>query len=113
MSASLSLLFRILLAWTVALIVAAIIWSEIFGSTGSIFALVAIFLLVVAVTSTLSHLRRVNLLAGRLDRDSLASRQRRQIARSRADHLAGKRTALLGVAVAVFNLLGERSALGT
>ena len=78
MSASLSLLFRILLAWTVALIVAAIIWSEIFGSTGSIFALVAIFLLVVAVTSTLSHLRRVNLLAGRLDRDSLASRQRRQ-----------------------------------
>ncbi len=79
MSASLSLLFRILLAWTVALIVAAIIWSEIFGSTGSIFALVAIFLLVVAVTSTLSHLRRVKLLAGRLDRDSLASRQRRQI----------------------------------
>src|SRR5690606_30062554 len=46
---------------------------------GSVFALLTIALLVMAMVSTVSHLRRVKLVAGRLDRDSLASRQRRQI----------------------------------
>ncbi|MCW4454421.1 histidine kinase [Flavobacterium sp. MXW15] len=79
MSASLSLIVRILLAWAVALIVAGIVWSTVFGDTGSVFALLTIALLVMAMVSTVSHLRRVKLVAGRLDRDSLASRQRRQI----------------------------------
>ncbi len=78
-SASLSLIVRILLAWAVALIVAGIVWSTVFGDTGSVFALLTIALLVMAMVSTVSHLRRVKLVAGRLDRDSLASRQRRQI----------------------------------
>lgn len=79
MLASLTLIIRILLAWVVALVLAGIIWSNLFGNTGSFFALLVTVLMAMALVSTINHLRRVKLVAGRLDTDTLASRQRRQI----------------------------------
>lgn len=76
---SLTLIVRILLAWVVTLILAGIIWSNLFGDTGSIFALLVTVLMAMALVSTINHLRRVKLVAGRLDPDTLASRQRRRI----------------------------------
>ncbi len=78
-SASLSLIVRILLAWVVTVILAGILWSNLFGDPGSVFALLVTVLMATALVSTISHLRRVKLVAGRLDPGSLASRQRRQI----------------------------------
>lgn len=79
MSASISLIVRILLAWFAAWIVAGIIWSNLFGDTGRVFDLIWVVLLVMASMSVIAHLRRIRLLAGRLDRDTLSGRQRRQI----------------------------------
>ncbi len=79
MSSSLFLIVRILLAWGAALIVAGVMWAQLFGSPGSLFGLLTIVLLVMAGMSAIAHLRRVKLLSNRLDHDSLSSRQRRQI----------------------------------
>jgi signal transduction histidine kinase len=79
MSASISLFVRILFAWAVALVVAGIMWEELFGGRGSIFGLIVIVLLVTAALNVITHLHRVKLLAGELDNGSLPSRQRRQI----------------------------------
>lgn len=78
-SASLFLFVRILFAWAAALIVAGIMWAQVFGEPGSVFGLLTIVLLVMAAMSVVTHLHRVKLLAGRLDHDTLTSRQRRQI----------------------------------
>jgi len=78
-SASLFLIVRILFAWAAALLVAGIMWAQLFGSPGSVFGLITVVLLVMATMSVVTHLRRVRLVAGRLDHDSLTSRQRRQI----------------------------------
>lgn len=83
MYTSLSLIFRHLLAWTAALIVAAVVWSGFFSgmqdTPGWVFGLLAMFLMLSAFGSAISHLRRVRLLAGQLDSSTVASRQRRQI----------------------------------
>ncbi|KAB7771542.1 sensor histidine kinase, partial [Xanthomonas maliensis] len=79
MSASVFLILRILFAWTAALIVGGILWSQLFGSLGSVFGLAMTVLLVLALLSSVTHVRRVRLVAGRLDHATLASRQRRQI----------------------------------
>ncbi|MPS34824.1 MAG: sensor histidine kinase [Stenotrophomonas sp.] len=79
MIASLWFCFRILVAWALALIVLGIVWAQVFGDPGAIFALLVIGVLAMAAISAASHLHRVKLTAGRLDHDSLSSRQRRQI----------------------------------
>lgn len=81
--ASLSLLFRHLLAWAAALFVAGMVWSGIFSGMndgpGWIFGLLAMFLIISALGSAITHIRRVWLVAGRLDATTLSGRQRRQI----------------------------------
>ncbi len=79
MSASLYFVIRILFAWGMALLVTMIMWTELFGSPGSLYGLCTVVLLVLALTSSVTHIRRVKLIAGRLDSDTLSSRQRRQI----------------------------------
>ncbi|MEE7561557.1 sensor histidine kinase, partial [Xanthomonas sp. Kuri4-2] len=79
MSASLFLVVRILFAWAAALLVAGFMWAQLFDSIGPFFALVATGLLALAAVSSFAHLRRVRLIASRLDHDALSSRQRRQI----------------------------------
>ncbi len=79
MIASLWFCLRILIAWVLALVALGIVWAHVFGDPGTVFALLVIGSLVMAAVNTASHLHRVKLVAGRLDHDSLASRQRRQI----------------------------------
>src|SRR5688572_8978518 len=81
--ASVFLVARIIAAWVVAIIVAAFLWSGVFSgmdeSPGWFFGLLAMLVMVSVLISTISHLRRVWLVAGRLDHGTLSSRQRRQI----------------------------------
>lgn len=81
--ASLALILRILLAWAAAIVVAGFVWSGIFSGMndgpGWVFGLLALFVMVTAVGSCITHIRRVWLVAGRLDATTLSSRQRRQI----------------------------------
>ncbi|MCC4604008.1 histidine kinase [Xanthomonas campestris pv. badrii] len=79
MSASVFLIVRLVFAWAGALVVAAIMWAQLFGSTGAFFGLACIVLLTLALMSAITHVRRVRLIAGRLDHDTLSTRQRRQI----------------------------------
>ena len=79
MIASLWFCFRIFVAWVLALIMLGIVWSQLFGDPGPLFAFVVIGVLAMAAFNTASHLHRVKLTAGRLDHESLSSRQRRQI----------------------------------
>ena len=81
--ASLSLILRILVAWAAAIVVAGFVWSGFFHGMdegpGWVFGLLALFLMITALGSCITHLRRVSTLAGRLDAATLSSRQRRQI----------------------------------
>ena len=85
MFASLLLSVRILFAWLIALGLVESMWIRIFGEPGSLFGMIILVLLVLlvllmmAAMSVVTHSHRVRLLAGRLDRDTLSSRHRRQI----------------------------------
>jgi signal transduction histidine kinase len=81
--ASLFLIVRIIAAWVAAIIVAGFLWSGLFHgmdeAPGWFFGLLAMLIMISVLISTISHLRRVWLVAGRLDHGTLSSRQRRQI----------------------------------
>jgi len=81
--ASLTLIVRHLLAWAVALLVAGMVWSGIFSGMndgpGWIFGLLAMFLMITALGSAITHVRRVWMVAGKLDGSTLSGRQRRQV----------------------------------
>ena len=81
--ASLSLILRHLLAWAAALVVLGFVWSGFFNAMdegpGWVFGLLAMFLMLSALGSAITHLRRVRLIAGRLDSGTVSSRQRRQV----------------------------------
>ena len=79
MIASLWFCLRILLAWVLALVALAIVWGHLFGGPGTVFALLVIGALAMAAVNIASHLRRVKLVAGRLDHDNLSSRLQRRI----------------------------------
>ncbi|MFC0153238.1 sensor histidine kinase [Xanthomonas dyei] len=83
MSASVFLIVRIVFAWAAALVVAGIMWAQLFDSVGAFFSLICIVLLALALAlalmSAITHVRRVRLIAGRLDHATLSTRQRRQI----------------------------------
>ncbi|RXD65436.1 sensor histidine kinase, partial [Xanthomonas perforans] len=58
MSASVFLIVRIVFAWAAALVVAGIMWTQLFGSIGPIFALACMVLLTLALMSSVTHVRR-------------------------------------------------------
>ena len=82
---SLFFILRILAAWAVVAMIAALLWGgmlNVFGDDrgpGPVFAILLMLVTVAVVISTLSHIRRVGLIAGRLDHQSLSNRHRRQI----------------------------------
>jgi len=80
---SLILILRILVAWAVALVLAGFVWSGLFYGMerppGWFFGLLAMGAMVAALLGALTHLRRVRLIAGRLDGATLTSRQQRRI----------------------------------
>ncbi len=81
--ASLHLVFRMLFAWAVTLILAGFLWSGLFygmnDGPGWIFGLLCMLLMVSVLIGTISHIRRVGLIASRVDRTTLSTRHRRQI----------------------------------
>lgn len=83
MFASLFLGFRILAAWALTLIAAGFLWSGLFSgmdeAPGWIFGLAAMVLMGFALTAIVGHVRRVALVADRLDAQTLGNRHRRQV----------------------------------
>jgi hypothetical protein len=73
-------ILRIALAWGFATGIALGLWSNLFGNRGKGFLLVvAAIATILAVVSAFSHIRRVRLIANRVDATTLSSRHRRQI----------------------------------
>lgn len=83
MFASLFLGFRILLAWALTLIAAGFLWSGLFSGMdeppGWIFGLLAMTVMVFNLSAIAGHVRRVSLIADRLDTQTLGNRHRRQV----------------------------------
>ncbi|TXI23389.1 MAG: sensor histidine kinase [Ottowia sp.] len=79
MSSSLFLILRILFAWAVAILLAGIVWSILFGGPQALFWLLAWSALALALVGAVTHLRRVRLAAGRLDAAVLSNHQQRRI----------------------------------
>ncbi|ADV28502.1 signal transduction histidine kinase, LytS [Pseudoxanthomonas suwonensis 11-1] len=79
MSSSLILIVRILFAWAVAVLLAGSLWGWLFDGIGGVFALLAVGAMALALLGAITHVRRVSLLAGRLDAAVLANRQQRRI----------------------------------
>jgi signal transduction histidine kinase len=71
---------RIALAWGLATGIALGLWSNIFGQRAKgVVLVIAAVATILAVVSALSHIRRVRLIANRVDATTLSSRHRRQI----------------------------------
>ena len=73
---------RLALAWLLAYLFAVIVWNganDGYHGPGWPFVLIAWVLLGIVVTGGFSHVRRVRLIAGRVDAATLSSRQRRQV----------------------------------
>jgi signal transduction histidine kinase len=73
---------RLAIAWLLALVLLSIFWSEIplLGRMDPwpIF-LIGFVIIGFVITSAFSHLRRVRMISGQIDKESLGNRQRRQI----------------------------------
>ena len=72
---------RFAIAWMLAIILVAILWSNLplVGWMDWPIVLGGMILMALVVTGAVSHVGRVRLIAGRTDRDALGNRQRRQI----------------------------------
>ena len=81
MRTSFVFVFRLIAAWVAAMLVALIFWNGVFDGNGpsGIFVLAAFVTLGFVIASAVSHIRRIRLIAGRIDPGTLANRQRRQI----------------------------------
>lgn len=83
MFASLFLGFRILVVWALALVVGGFLWSGLFSGMdeppGWIYGLLAMTLMVFTLSAVVGHVRRVSLIADRLDTQTLGNRHRRQV----------------------------------
>src|SRR5688572_21530506 len=80
MIACLFFLLRLAAVWLLTLILVAFLTEDLFGTEGEwlLLALCASVLALVVV-SAFSHLRRVRLIAGKVNNSTLSNRQRRQI----------------------------------
>jgi hypothetical protein len=78
---SLSFVFRVALAWFLGFVGVLILANILFdaGDPNWLFALLWIAGTVIAAVGAISHLRRVRLVAGRIDPQTLGNRQRREI----------------------------------
>ncbi len=78
-----SILFvlRIAIAWLLAIFLAAAIWSNLplIGQLEWPIVIAGMLTMALVVAGALSHLGRVRLIAGRIDKAALANRQRRQV----------------------------------
>jgi signal transduction histidine kinase len=74
-------IFRIAAAWTFAYLVFLLVWSEVFNGSGpdGLFFLLFVVTLGFVIAGAVSHIRRIRLIAGKIDRGTLANRHTRQI----------------------------------
>ena len=73
-------LLRLLVAWGVLFVLPLVILTDILRLPGeSVIAFLTMSLLVVVAVAGISHVRRVRLIAGRVNGSTLSNRQRRQI----------------------------------
>ena len=83
MKTSIFFIARITFAWTLAFVLALIVWLAVAGEERGDpswpFVLAALLTIGWQITCAFSHLRRVRLIAGHVDAGSVANRQRRQI----------------------------------
>lgn len=73
--------FRVALAWLLAILAFAALWSELplLGQLEWPLVVLGMLTMALAITGAISHIGRVRLIAGRIDRGTLGNRQRRQI----------------------------------
>lgn len=78
---SLFFLLRLVIAWSLAIALAALVWGEIplLGRLDWIITIAGLVTMAWVVAAALSHVGRVRLIAGHIDSATLANRQRRQI----------------------------------
>ena len=83
MKTSIFFIARITFAWTLAFVLALIVWLAFMGKERGgpswPFVLAALLTIGWQITCAFSHLRRVRLIAGHVDAGTVANRQRRQI----------------------------------
>ncbi|WP_266170490.1 sensor histidine kinase [Dyella subtropica] len=83
MIASFFFVIRLALAWSLAFMLAVVLWNIAHNGNylGPVwpFFVVAYAMLGMVITGAFSHVRRVRLIAGRVDSSALANRQRRQV----------------------------------
>jgi signal transduction histidine kinase len=74
-------IFRIAAAWTFAYMVFLLVWSEVFNGSGpdGLFFLLFVVTLGFVIAGAVSHIRRIRLIAGKIDRGTLANRHTRQV----------------------------------
>ena len=74
-------LFRLVLAWAAVCLFAALLWSTFpfFGSWELPIVVFVFGTMGLVITGAISHIGRVRLIAGKVDSDTLANRQRRQV----------------------------------
>lgn len=79
MTRSLAFIARICLAWLLAVLVLSALWRELplFGRLEWPVALASMGIMVLVFVGAVSHLGRVRLVAGRVDRETLSNRHRR------------------------------------
>ncbi|MFK2918582.1 histidine kinase [Dyella koreensis] len=74
---------RLIVAWFLAFMLCVVVWMGItdghYHGPAWPFVLAALAMLTMVITGAFSHVRRVRLIAGRVDHDTLANRQRRQV----------------------------------
>src|SRR5258708_14824360 len=72
--------FRIAFAWLAAWVTVSVLWAIVIGrGKATFFVLFGFLMLVAVVVGAATHVRRVRLIADRVDPITLASRQRRRI----------------------------------
>ena len=81
MKTSFFFVFRIAAAWLFAYLVFLFVWSEVFNGSGpeGLFFLLFVITLGFVIAGAVSHIRRIRLIAGRIDRSTLANRHTRQV----------------------------------
>lgn len=72
---------RLAIAWILAILLVAAIWSNIplLGRLDWPITIAGMIAMALVLTGAVSHLGRVRLIAGRIDKDALSNRQRRQV----------------------------------
>lgn len=78
---SLAFVLRIGIAWLLALLLVSAVWNELplLGRLDWPLTVASMVTMVLVVTAAVSHVGRVRLIAGRVDKEALGNRQRRQV----------------------------------